>query len=127
MRAWFKKRITKCMTCGRDHKESGVPIGEIVPKTHGVLTGGFYHQTMIYPGHEYSVIAISGDTRPEVWRLGFLREMYDGQLAFTAARENQEDETVTVFIEANSINSAREVKVDKSARHAGRNLLQEAE
>jgi hypothetical protein len=113
---WFKnsKRLP-CLTCGKRHGKSGILVGDQVP-----------HQ-VVFPGHEYTIHTHYGDARPEVWRLGFIRETKnprDGrQLVFTAAREWQDDETVTVIIQADDVKTAREVAIDKAARHAGRNAI----
>jgi hypothetical protein len=95
-----------------------------------MLVGEVTPQDNIISGHEYGIVIADGDSRPSMYRLGFLYSETDRdgtRLIFTAAKEWQEDETVTVIIMSRDVRSAREVPVDKSKRYAGRSIVREAE
>lgn len=119
---WIKNlmpKIPPCKVCGNYHGDGVILESEYAPRD------------TLYPGHEYVIYTQDGGARPEVWRLGLLRVEEDDRdgatLIFTAAREHQDDETFTIQVLARDIYSAREVTVDKMARHGGRNAIREVE
>ena len=110
----IRNKLT-CQVCGQPHN-----------KANTSLVGSSPPREMIYSGHEYSIITENGGGHAEIWRLGFLREEGEGEdskLVFTAAREHQHDDTVTVIIMAEDIRTVREVSIDKSKRHVSRSTM----
>lgn len=129
MWSWLKKKSKICTLCRKNHDITGVPVGDSTPIPIPSITGGFYHNQLIYPGHEYIVFASNGETRPESCRVGFLRshedEYGDISLVFSAANEHQDDETITIIIMSSNIISVREVHAKRNARYASRNYIRE--